>query len=258
MGSAACRDLLTAYRAALASPARVIVLTGGADFWSNGMDLNLIEAADSPAEESWVNINAIDDVAEAIISTTDRLVIAALQGNAGAGGVFLARAADEIWCHDGVVLSPHYKDMGNLFGSEFWTYLLPRRVGDAESRRIMATRLPIGCAEARRIGLVDRLLPGDRTAFQAALHREALALAQAPDLAERLAAKSRQRAADEQAKPLSAYRTEELAGMHTNFFGFDQSYHVARCNFVTKVPKSRTPVTLARHRQIARSARMAS
>lgn len=258
MGSAACRDLLTAYRAALASPAQVIVLTGGVDFWSNGMDLNLIEAADSPAEESWANINAIDDVAEAIIRTTDRLVIAALQGNAGAGGVFLARAADEIWCRDGVVLSPHYKDMGNLFGSEFWTYLLPRRVGDAEARRIMATRLPMGCAEARRIGLVDRLLPGDRTAFQAALHREALVLAQAPDLAERLAAKSRQRGADEQAKPLSAYRAEELAGMHANFFGFDQSYHVARCNFVTKVPKSRTPVTLARHRQIARSARMAS
>lgn len=262
MGNAACRDLLAAYRAALASPARVIALMGGVDFWSNGMDLNLIEAADSPAEESWTNINAIDDVAEAIIRTTDRPVIAALQGNAGAGGVFLARAADEVWCREGVVLSPHYKDMGNLYGSEFWTYLLPAHVGAAESRRIMETRLPMGCAEAVRIGLADRTLPGDRAAFAAALHRKALALADAPDFSDRRAEKQRRRATDERAKPLSAYRAEELARMRTNFFGFDQSYHVARCNFVTKVPKSRTPVTLARHRQIARQttkpARMAS
>ena len=258
MGNAACRDLLAAYRAALASPARVIVLMGGADFWSNGMDLNLIEAADSPAEESWDNINAIDDVAEAIIRTTDRPVIAALQSNAGAGGVFLARAADQVWCRDGVVLSPHYKDMGNLYGSEFWTYLLPAHVGAAESRRIMETRLPMGCVEAVRSGLTDRTLPGDRAAFAAALHREAVALADAPDFSDRVAEKQHRRATDERAKPLSAYRAEELAHMRANFFGFDQSYHVARCNFVAKVPKSRTPVTLARHRQIAKLARMAS
>lgn len=262
MGTAACRDLLGAYRKALASPARVIVLAGGADFWSNGMDLNLIEAADSPAEESWANINAIDDVAEAVLRTTDRLVIAALQGNAGAGGVFLARAADEVWCRDGVVLSPHYKDMGNLYGSEFWSYLLPARVGMAEAQRIMATRLPISVGDATRINLIDRVLPGDRAAFRSALHRDALSLANALDLAARLAAKAERRAADERTKPLAAYRAEELARMRSNFFGFDQSYHVARCNFVTKVPKSRTPVTLARHRQISRQiakpARMAS
>jgi len=258
MGAAACRDLLDAYRAALASPARVIVLMGGADFWSNGMDLNLIEAADSPAEESWANINAIDDLAEAVIRTTDRLVIAALQGNAGAGGVFLARAADEVWCRRGVVLSPHYKDMGNLYGSEFWTYLLPRRVGTAEAARIMSSRLPMGSAEAQRLGLIDLLLPGDRANFHSELQRQALALANAPDLAARLAEKGSRRAADEQAKPLAAYRAEELARMRTNFFGFDQSYHVARCNFVAKVPKSRTPATIARHRQIAKPARMAS
>ena len=36
--------------------------------------------------------------------------------------------------------------------------------------------------------------------------------------------------------------------MRLNFFGFDSSYHVARYNFVRKVPKSRTPSYLARHR----------
>ena len=36
--------------------------------------------------------------------------------------------------------------------------------------------------------------------------------------------------------------------MKLNFFGFDPSYHVARDHFVRKVPRSRTPLYLARHR----------
>ena len=36
--------------------------------------------------------------------------------------------------------------------------------------------------------------------------------------------------------------------MRRNFFGFDPSYHVARYHFVSKVPRSRTPLWLARHR----------
>ena len=36
--------------------------------------------------------------------------------------------------------------------------------------------------------------------------------------------------------------------MKLNFFGFDSSYHVARFNFVHKVPRSRTPLHLAPHR----------
>ena len=56
------------------------------------------------------------------------------------------------------------------------------------------------------------------------------------------------RRADEAQKPLDAYRAEELARMKLNFFGFDTSYHVARDHFVRKVPRSRTPLHLARHR----------
>ena len=148
--TAFCERLLAAWRAALARPTRVLALMGGPDFWSNGVHLNLIEAAGNPADESWRNINAMDDLAEAILRTDDRLTVAALAGNAGAGGVYLARAADLMWLRDGVVLSPHYKDMGNLYGSEFWTYSLPRRAGAETAASIMARRLPMGAAEAVR------------------------------------------------------------------------------------------------------------
>ena len=115
-----------------ARPVRVIVLGGPRDVFSNGIHLNVIEAADDPAAESWRNINAIDDLVEAILTTTGQLTVAALAGNAAAGGLMLALAADEVWCRSGAVLNPHYRLMG-LHGSEYWTYTLPRRVGEEQA-----------------------------------------------------------------------------------------------------------------------------
>ncbi len=249
MGTAQCERLLAAYRAAVQRDTRVIVLMGGPDYWSNGMHLNLIEAAESPADESWRNINAIDDLARAIIETDTQLTVAALQGNAGAGGVFLARAADEVWAREGVILNPHYKDMGNLYGSEYWTYLLPRYAGADNAERITRARLPMGVDEGRSLGLVDQAFGTTVDAFVQRTRDRAAGLASVPTFAERLEAKRRRRAAEEAHKPLAHYREQELERMRLNFYGFDPSYHVARYNFVNKVPKSRTPLTIALHRR---------
>ncbi|HTY99544.1 MAG TPA: enoyl-CoA hydratase/isomerase family protein, partial [Rhodocyclaceae bacterium] len=243
-----CRRLREAFLWAAARPTQAIVLMGGGDFWSNGLHLNLIEAAESPADESMRNIEAMDDLAEAILCATSRLVIAALQGNAGAGGCFLARAADLVWLRDGVILNPHYKNMGNLYGSEFWTYLLPTRVGEEGACRIMANRLPMTARNAVACGFYDEVLDGDPLAFRADVARRAAELASSPDLAARLKAKGEKRERDEAAKPLAAWRAEELAHMERNFHGFDPSYHVARWHFVRKSPPSWTPRHLASHR----------
>lgn len=248
MGVSACKRLEAAVRAALARPIGVLVLAGGDDYWSNGLDLNRIEAANSAADESWANINAMDDLAEVIIRACGVHVIAAVGGNAGAGGVFLARAADEVWLRDGVILNPHYKDMGNLYGSEFWTYLLKHHAGEDNARRITQARLPMGAREAVAIGLADRVVSADRVAFNASVQRDAARIATDPGLSRRLDEKAARRRADEAEKPLAMWRAEELARMRRNFYGFDPSYHVARYNFVHKIPKSRTPLTLARHR----------
>ena len=248
MSTAQCRRLTEAFRWAAQRPTKVIVLRGGSDFWSNGIHLNTIEAAESPADESWANINAIDDLAEAILRCETQLTVAAVGGNTGAGGCFLARAADYVWVRDGVMLNPHYKNMGNLFGSEFWTYLLPPRVGDEGARAIMRHRLPMTGPEAVKLGFYDACLPGPGFAVDVA--RRAAELAGAPQLADKLAAKVARRAADEAAKPLAAYREAELAEMRRNFYGFDPSYHVARYHFVSRSPHSWTPRHLARHRDL--------
>ncbi len=121
MSTDQCRRLREAYAYAISRPTLVIVLEGGFDFWSNGIHLNMIEAAASPADESLANINAIDDLARDVIETETHLTVAALCGNAGAGGAFLALAADRVWARAGVILNPHYRNMGNLYGSEYWT-----------------------------------------------------------------------------------------------------------------------------------------
>ena len=252
MSTEQCQRLREAYLQACRRPTRVIVLMGGPDFWSIGIHLNCIEAADSPADESWRNINAMDDLAQAIITTDTHLTIAALQGSTAAGGVFLVLAADHIYARAGVVLNPHYKNMGNLYGSEYWTYLLPKRMA-GRGREIMEQRLPLGATAAKRIRLIDDCFGGSVDEFVTKIKSAAEALASAPDFAARIEAKRRQRAEDESVKPLELYRAEELERMQLNFYGFDPSYHVARYNFVFRIPHSWTPLHLAKHRRWTKS-----
>ena len=250
MGTAACERLRAAYVAARQRPTRVIVLMGGSDFFSNGLDLNRIEAAQSPADESMRNIEAMDDLCREVIETDSHLTVAALRGNAGAGGAFLALAEDQVWARSGIVLNPHYKNMGNLYGSEYWSYLLPWRVGIEGAAPIMQHRLPLGTPAAKAAGFIDDCFAAEPAAFTAEVMRCAADLAASSDFTARLAAKCERRASDEQARPLQAYRDAELARMQRNFYGFDPSYHVARHHFVHRTPHSWTPRHLARHREL--------
>jgi putative two-component system hydrogenase maturation factor HypX/HoxX len=125
--------------------------------------------------------------------------------------------------------------MGGLYGSEYWTYLLPRRVGADAAIRLTSDCKPLGTKEALRIGLIDAVLGDDARELRTRVRAEAEAMAADANHGLLLEEKRRQRALDEQAKPLSAYRQEELARMHDNFYGADRSYHVARRRFVRKL-----------------------
>jgi len=251
LSTAQCLRLRAAFAHACRRPTRVIVLMGGADFWCNGMHLHCIEAADSPADASWGNINAIDDLARDILTTTSHLTVAALHGNAAAGGVFLALAADRVLARSGVILNPHYRNMGNLYGSEYWTYLLPQRVGAAGAQALMSRRLPLGTTQARRQGLIYAHAGPDLAAFRALIESQAVGLATNEAFTRILAEKRARRAHDEQMRPLAAYRTAELERMRVSFYGFDPSYHIARHRFVYRTPHAWTPLHLAQHRRLA-------
>ena len=244
-----CRRLACVYREISKTDARVIVLHGGTDYWSNGIHLHRIEAATSPADESWRNIEAMDDLVLEILSNDRQLTIAALSGNAAAGGVFLALAADAVYVRQGVILNPHYKNMGNLYGSEYWTYLLPRRLDADEGARLREGRLPVDATTATATGLIDGALGHTPGEFADAIARLARAWAHPAAWSRRMAAKTSERGRDEALRPLASYRACELEQMHRNFYGFDRSYHVARYHFAHKTPHSRTPLYLATHRR---------
>lgn len=235
MSTDQCRRLQQAFIAAKQKNANVIVLMGGHDIWSNGIHLNVIENAADPAMESWENIVAMDDLVREIIITDSKYVIAAMQGNAGAGGAILALAADQVFARTGIILNPHYKKMGGLFGSEYWTYLLPGRVGSIKAREITEQCLPLGTASAKEIGFIDDHFGKGIAEFREIVQRKAKEIADSPDFDLLLQRKNSNRAADEAFKPLEDYRKEELGRMKENFFGEDPAYHVARYHFVHKI-----------------------
>ena len=243
-----CHRLASALRSAAAQDTRVLLLQGGATF-CNGIHLGVIEASANPTAEAWRNINAIDDVCREIITCTRQLVVAAVGGNAGAGGVMLALGADQVLVREGVVLNPHYRTMG-LFGSEYWTYVLPRRVGPPRARRITEDCLPMSSAEAVEIGLADAALPGDRARFDGAVVEHARALAAHPEHARWLATKAAIRAGDERRRPLETYLVRELAEMSHDIFDDRNGFAAARHAFITKQRpgRSQAPRTAAHER----------
>jgi putative two-component system protein, hydrogenase maturation factor HypX/HoxX len=236
MSTEQCRRPREAYQYARSRrTTKVIVLAGGADFFSNGIHLNVIEAAPNQSEESWFNLHAIDDVVREIIETDSHVTISALSGDAAAGGVPFAVAADHVVAREDVVLNPYYQHMGGLYGSEYWTYLLPRRVGHEQTRELTSAPFnPIGTRRAVEIGLLDAAFGDSIASFRAQVQGLAERLARHPDHGHWLENKRRERARDEQVKPLAAYRSEEMARSHECFFGEDRSYHEARRLFVYK------------------------
>jgi putative two-component system protein, hydrogenase maturation factor HypX/HoxX len=149
-------------------------------------------------------------------------VIAGLRGNAGAGGAMLALAADYVYAREGVVLNPHYRSMGGLFGSEYRTYTLPRRVGRATAAALTEECRPIGTREAKKIGFIDDSFGGDAAEFERNLRFRAVQLSKREDFWRLLREKHERRIADERARPLAIYRAKELAHMRANFYDAGQ------------------------------------
>ncbi|CAM9788718.1 unnamed protein product [Chrysoparadoxa australica] len=225
---------------------KAVVLTGGYNSFSNGIHLNVIEskvAAGQDEQESWANINAINDVIKEVLAMQDKVTVSALRGGAGAGGCMLALAADRVWVHDNVTLNPHYGSMG-LHGSEYWTECLPRRVGQEMAQHLTSTMQAVSATRALHINLVDRVLADNVEEFQQNLHGCVQKLVR--DESKRILTNKQAAYTSGWQNDLEAARARELAIMAHNFRSAE--YKAARSRFVKKKKSLVTPSQLTSRR----------
>jgi len=169
-----------------------------------------------------------------LIESPDHYIVTALQGNAGAGGVSFALSGDKVLAREGIVLNPHTKNMG-LYGSEYWTYLLPKRIGMEKAKHFTTQCLPWGTAVAKEIGLIDDVFGETAADFRQEVKKVVQEISKLSYFDKLLMAKRFQLKKDRRVKPLSAYRAEELEHMHRNFYENDEAYNEKRFRFVHKI-----------------------
>ena len=234
MSTEQCRRLVAALRWAKAQDTQVLLIKGGRGSFSNGVHLNVIQAAKEPGLEAWANIQAIDDVCQELLTAT-QLVVSGLTGNAGAGGVMLALAADIVLAREGVVFNPHYKTMG-LYGSEYWTYSLPRAVGSEIAHTLTEECLPISAIQAEQYGMVQAIGPRCPHTFSLWLLQQAeCALTDKKYLA------ARTRKATLDIQEIERCREHELAQMQLDMVHNRQQFAEKCSNFVFKRKTCQSP-----------------
>ncbi len=223
----------------------LLVLTGGENFFSNGIHLTILEDSKKQGEDGWSNINAINDLIKTILLSDNILTVASFGANAGAGGVFLGLACDFVLIRKGVVLNPHYKTIG-LSGSEYHTYTLPKRVGEQMAQKLTEECLPISASRAEEIGMVDAVLSsadytkalkewcqnliGDEERFFDLLELKCERIESDFEMMERL-------------------KEEELKNIYEQIWNPQSEFQRLRHDFVYKICSLRAPERIALHRK---------
>lgn len=243
MSTAQCARIASSLKEALNQDTKALVVTGTPAFFSNGVHLNVIEAAEDPSAEAWDNIHAINELCSALVSCTDQLTISAFSANAGAGGVMFGLSADVVLARDGVVLNPYY-DIG-LYGSELHTFTLPRRVSPPTATKLLTEKLPVNTDQAATIGLVDAVGPREWNEFREWLSRMANAYVSPQRYDETMATKLQ---VMDNTRPASYYEAHELSEMAKDIFDNRSGFDASRADFVYKRPARQTPPQIAQHR----------
>ncbi|KAH0346488.1 ClpP/crotonase, partial [Aureobasidium melanogenum] len=244
MSTNQCRQMCAALQSILEThtelnPLSAVVLLGGT-YFSNGIHLNVIESSPDPAHESWSNINAINDVILLILhdfAVRGIITVATLRGNAAAGGVALAAAADLVLAGEHVVINPAYRALG-LFGSEYHTITYYGRAGYETGHRLLRDMVPVSAQQAKDIGLVDVVLSGYGESLDTAIRKhvnELVCTNQKPgQWKDKL---------DLSPSGLAAARMHELGEMAKDFWSARSiRYHSRRSDFVRKVKATKTPL----------------
>ena len=150
---------------------RVLIITGAGKAFCAGYDL---DDADELADLTALGMLERQEHAARALSAIRSLripVIAAVNGAAAGGGLALALMADIRLASENAKFNAAFVRIGLSAGDLGSSWLLPRIIGPARASEIAYTGRFVLAEEAERIGLVNRVVPGD------ALLNETIALA---------------------------------------------------------------------------------
>ena len=145
---------------------RAVVLTGAGRGFSSGADhksAGSVPNIDGLTRPTFAlrSMAVLDDVILAL-RKMHQPVIAAVNGAAIGGGLCLALAADIRVAGDGAYFRAAGINNGLTASELGLSYLLPRAIGSSRAFELMLTGRDVDAAEAERIGLVSRAVPGDQ------------------------------------------------------------------------------------------------
>jgi methylglutaconyl-CoA hydratase len=136
---------------------RVVVLTGAGKDFCAGADLEeLLASADAPAEANEVSALRLGSLFTRMRSLP-KPVVAVVRGRALAGGAGLMTACDIVIASEGAQVG--YPEVLRGFVPAMVMTTLRRQVGEKAALDLVLTGRLLGAEEARRVGLVSRIVP---------------------------------------------------------------------------------------------------
>jgi methylglutaconyl-CoA hydratase len=140
---------------------RAVVLTGAGPTFCAGLDLKEAVAVSPFPEAEKIAVADARAIADLVgqVHNLGKPTIAALNGDALAGGAGLASACDF------VIAAAHarigYPEVRRGLVAAIVLHDLIREVGERRARALLLTGEPIGAAEAERWGLINRVVPAE-------------------------------------------------------------------------------------------------
>jgi enoyl-CoA hydratase/carnithine racemase len=161
-------DVRAGMRQATDDPAvRVIVLTGAGRGFCAGADMNVLQgiqdggtaARPAPAAMAW-DASAREDFRKQYswFPAVPKPIIAAINGPCAGLGLVLALYTDIRFASDIAVFSSAFSRRG-LIAEHGISWLLPRLVGMANAADLLFSARRVEAAEAKALGLVNRVIP---------------------------------------------------------------------------------------------------
>jgi enoyl-CoA hydratase len=163
-------DVMIPFREALESlsydnDVRVVVVTGAGHGFCSGADL------EDPGTLPRVDGLTLTSIARRALELLDEVILAlrrmhqpvigAINGAAIGGGLCLSLATDIRIASDNAYFRAAGINNGLTASELGLSYLLPRAIGSSRAFDIMLSGRDVDAAEAERIGLVSRIVPGD-------------------------------------------------------------------------------------------------